>query len=102
MNPDPIVQITPAAAAQRGIAEGDWVSIETTAGSIKMRASLYEGMADNVVCAQYGWWFPEEDAPEYGWKKSSINLLFGHMAYDPETGSESCKSWLCEVRKLVL
>ena len=77
MNPDPVIQITPATASQRGIAEGDWVSIETSAGSIKMRASLYEGMADNVVCAQYGWWFPEEEAPEYGWKKSSINLLFG-------------------------
>ena len=101
LNPDPIVQITRAAAAQRGIAEGDWVSIETTAGKVRMRAALYDGMADNVVCAQYGWWFPEEEAPEYGWKKSSVNLLFGHMAYDPETGSESCKSWLCEVRKSV-
>jgi len=101
MNPDPVVQITPAAAAKRGIAEGDWVNIETTAGSIEMRAAVYEGMADNVVCAQYGWWFPEEEAPEYGWKKSSVNLLFGRMEYDPETGSESCKSWLCEIRKSV-
>ena len=46
-----------------------------------------------------GWWFPEEEPPEYGWKKSSVNLLFGDMAYDPDTGSESLRSVLCRIYK---
>jgi len=74
-----------------------WVWIETTEGRVKMKAKLFDGIQKDVVCPQYAWWFPEEDPPEYGWKKSSINLLFGPMAYDPDTGSESLKSALCRI-----
>ncbi len=95
--PDPMVQIHPITAQDLGIDENDWVWIETSETRVKMRAVFYEGMAKNTVCAQFGWWFPEEDPPEYGWKKSSVNLLFGKMDYDPETGSESLKCGLCRV-----
>ena len=95
--PDPLLQIHPATAQGSGIQEHDWVWIETPETRVKMRAAFFDGLAEDTVCAQYGWWFPEEDPPEYGWKKSSINLLFGKMAYDPETGSESLKCGLCRV-----
>jgi hypothetical protein len=36
---------------------------------------------------------------EYGWKKSSINLLFGKTTYDPDIGSEPRRSILCRVYK---
>jgi len=49
------------------------------------------------VSAQHAWWFPEEESPEYGWKKSSVNLLFGDTDYDPDTGSESLRSALCRI-----
>jgi len=96
-NPDPLVEINPNTAKDLGLSEGDWVWIETPHGRVKMRAKLFNGIAENVVCAQYAWWFPEEAAPEHGWKKSSINLTFGEMDYDPETGSESLKSMLCRI-----
>jgi len=96
-NPDPLVEIHPATASSLGISEGDWVWIETPHGRVRMRARLFEGIAEGVVCAQYAWWFPEQGAPGYGWKKSSVNLLFGDMPYDPDTGSESLKSGLCRV-----
>lgn len=96
-NPDPLIEINPNTAATLGCSEGDWVWIETPHGRVKMRAKLFDGIAENVICAQYAWWFPEEAAPEHGWKKSSINLIFGEMEYDPETGSESLNSMLCRI-----
>ena len=51
-----------------------------------------------MVCAQHGWWFPEEGPPDYGWKRSNVNLLFGDLSgYDPETGAEALRCSLCRV-----
>jgi anaerobic selenocysteine-containing dehydrogenase len=97
MNPDPQVEIHPDTAANLGIDEGDWVWIETQAARVKMRAKFLDGIASDVVSAQHGWWFPEEAPPEYGWKKSSANLLFGDTDYDPDTGSESLGNGLCRI-----
>ena len=96
-NPDPLVEIHPETAASLGIEEGDWVWIETKEGRVTMRARLFDGIAQDVVSAQHAWWFPEKGPPEYGWKKSSVNLLFGDMEYDPDSGSESLRSSLCRV-----
>ena len=96
-NPDPTVEIHPETAASLGVKNGDWVWIETPQARVKMRARLFDGIARDVASAQHGWWFPEDDPPEYGWKKSSVNLLFGDTAYDPETGSESLRSALCRI-----
>jgi anaerobic selenocysteine-containing dehydrogenase len=96
-NPDPLVEIHPETAASLGIREKDWVWIETLHGRVKMRAKVFDGIARDVVSAQHAWWFPEEGPPEYGWKKSSVNLLFGDMEYDPDTGSESLRSALCRI-----
>ncbi|MCP4753024.1 MAG: molybdopterin-dependent oxidoreductase [Proteobacteria bacterium] len=96
-NPDPLVEIHPETATSLGINEGDWVWVESPVDRVKLRARLFGGIAPDVVCAQHAWWFPEEEPPEYGWKKSSINLLFGEMPYDPDTGSEAIKSALCRI-----
>ncbi len=98
-NPDPLVEIHPETAGELSIKDGDWVTIETPHGKIQMKAKLFDGLSKDVVCAQHAWWFPEDDAPEYGWKKSNINMLFGDMEYDPDTGSESLKSGLCKISK---
>jgi anaerobic selenocysteine-containing dehydrogenase len=97
MNPDPLVEIHPATAAGLGIADGDWVWIETPRGRVRMRARLFDGLQKDVVCAQHGWWFPEDAPPDHGWKRSNVNMLFGGMEYDPDTGSESLKSALCRI-----
>jgi anaerobic selenocysteine-containing dehydrogenase len=96
-NPDPLVEIHPDTAKSLKIADGDWVWIETKEDRVQMRVKIFDGLERDVVCAQHAWWFPEEGPPEYGWKKSSINLLFGDMEYDPDTGSESLKSTLCRI-----
>jgi len=96
-HPDPLIEIHPETASSLGIEEGDWVWIETAEGRVTMRARLFEGIAQDVVSAEHAWWFPEEGPPEYGWKKSSINLLFGDTEYDPDTGAESLRCELCRV-----
>ena len=95
--PDPQVEMHPATAASLGIREGDWVWVETPQDRVRMRATLTHGIAPDVVSAQHGWWFPEEEPPAYGWRRSNVNLLFGETEYDPDSGSECLRSALCRV-----
>jgi len=76
------------------------VLVETPEARVKMRAQVFEGVARDVVAAQYGWWFPEKEPPDFGWKESSFNLLYGDMPYDPEVGAESLRSVLCKVHPI--
>jgi anaerobic selenocysteine-containing dehydrogenase len=99
-HPDPRIEIHPETAASLGIEEGDWVWVETPQDRVCMRARLFEGIAPDVVSAEHAWWFPEDEPPEYGWRKSNVNLLFGEMEYDPDSGSESLRSALCKVYKV--
>jgi anaerobic selenocysteine-containing dehydrogenase len=61
--PDPAVDLHPDAARSRGIAEGDWVRIETPNGSVRARARFDANLAPDVVCGQHGWW---QACPELG------------------------------------
>src|SRR6185436_8885872 len=54
--PDPTVEISPADAAARSITHGDWVRIETKAGSFVARAIVVQGLAVGAVFGQHGWW----------------------------------------------
>ncbi|MCC6191615.1 MAG: molybdopterin-dependent oxidoreductase [Anaerolineales bacterium] len=100
---DPEVELHPAAAAQRGIRPGDWVSIETPEGSVRARAVLNDTLKPNVVCGQHGWWqaAPEIGAPAYDPFSSAganFNLLIGNEATDPISGSVPHRAYLCQVR----
>jgi len=97
--PQPIVQINPVTAEKYGIRQDDWVIVETRYGKVRMRADLFEGIHPGVISADHDWWFPEKEAPEYGYKESSINMIIGDMPYDANTGSESLRSFLCKINK---
>ena len=99
---DPEVELHPAAAAARGIAEGDWVAIATPAGSVRACARLNATLAPDVVCGQHGWWqaCPELDAPGYdpfSSTGSNLNTIIGTGAIDPVSGSVPHRAYLCEV-----
>jgi anaerobic selenocysteine-containing dehydrogenase len=100
----PEVELHPAAAEERGIAAGDWVSIETPEGSVRARARLNEHLDPRIVVGQHGWWqaCPELGAPGYdafGPLGSNFNLLIGSTAVDPVSGTASHRSYLCEIRR---
>ena len=98
-NPDPLLEINPKTASELEIDDGDWVWLETPENRVRMRVKLFDGIAEDVMSAQHAWWFPEDGPPDYGWKRSSVNLLFGDTDYDNDTGSESLRSALCRVYK---
>lgn len=78
---DPLVTINPKLALEQGISEGDWVCIENMFGQCIERARVSNEIQPNVVHAEHGWWFPEEDgeAPNlYGTYRSNINNLMPH------------------------
>jgi anaerobic selenocysteine-containing dehydrogenase len=99
---DPELELHPVAAAERGIAAGDWVRIETPRGSVRARARLNDTLAPDVVCGQHGWWqaCAELGAPGYdpfGPEGANLNLIIGDDAVDPVSGSVPHRAYLCQV-----
>jgi anaerobic selenocysteine-containing dehydrogenase len=102
---DPTVELHPAAAAARRIADGDWVELATPHGRITLRARLQPGLDAGVVAAQHGWWqgcaalgLPGYDP--FAADGANLNLAIGNQASDPVSGSVPHRSYLCEIRKL--
>lgn len=97
---DPIVEIHPDSAKERGIKDGDWVWIESPRGKIQQKAKLSAGIEPRVVNVEHGWWFPEDPAPEYGVWKSNANVLTNNgPPYDPAMGTYQLRAMLCKVYK---
>lgn len=97
--PEPVVRIHPQTAGKLGIAEGDWVYIETRRGRIKQRVKLEPKLDPRVIEVDYAWWFPERGPSElYGWAESNINLLTDdELPYNREMGSANLRGILCRV-----
>ena len=100
--PDPVVDLHPDAAAERGIEPGDWVTIETPNGLARARARLDDTLAPNVICGQHGWWeeCSQIGAPGYpalGPGSANFNLVIGHDAVDPVSGSVPMRAYVCQI-----
>jgi len=100
-HPEPLVTIHTETAGKLGIAEGDWVYIETKRGRIKQKATLTPNIDPRVVMVDYGWWFPEkEDSELHGWAESNINVLTDNkQPYGREMGTATLKGILCKIYK---
>jgi anaerobic selenocysteine-containing dehydrogenase len=103
-SPDPVVELSPAAAGARGIRQDDWVSVETPRATMRARARLNRSLAADVVCAQFGWWQACEPLglPGYdvaGPRSANYNDLIDTDVADPISGTVPLRSYLCEVRK---
>ncbi|HET7487855.1 MAG TPA: molybdopterin-dependent oxidoreductase [Acidimicrobiales bacterium] len=100
--PDPQVELHPDAAAERGIAEGDWVEITTPLGGARARAKFNETLAPNVVSGQHGWFEPCEELdlpgfPPFGPGSANLNLVLSQSPSDPVSGSSPLRAQVCEV-----
>jgi anaerobic selenocysteine-containing dehydrogenase len=100
---DPEVALHPEAAQARGIANGDWVSIETPEGSVRARAHLNADLDPRVVVGEHGWWqsCTALGAPGYNPfepEGANFNLLIGSDTRDPISGTASLRAYLCEIR----
>jgi anaerobic selenocysteine-containing dehydrogenase len=100
--PDPEVELHPDTAAERRIVEGDWVGIETPAGTVRARAVFDPSLARNVVVAQHGWWQGCEQLelaahPPFGPDSANLNLVLSQTPSDPISGSSPLRSSVCDV-----
>jgi anaerobic selenocysteine-containing dehydrogenase len=102
--PGPQVELHPAAAEPRGIKNGDWVSIETPAGSVHARAQLNAILDPRVVVGEHGWWQSCAEIGARGYDPfasdgANYNLLIGSTVLDPVSGTASHRAYLCEIRR---
>ena len=103
--PDPTVHIHPDTAKARGIANGDWVIVESPHGHIKLKAEIFPGIRPDTLMALHGWWqkCDELGKPGYGLTDGSANVnnLYStdhKKAYDPLVTAMSSQT-LVQVRK---
>ena len=105
LHPNPIVQVHPETAKVLGIADGDWVFIETLRGRCKQRVKLYEGMDPRIIHIEHDWWFPEkpQGKPDFsGAFESNSNMLTPckEPFLDPGFGGYNLRALLCKVYKV--
>jgi anaerobic selenocysteine-containing dehydrogenase len=100
--PEPVVFIHPDTAGKHGIAEDDWVYIETKRGQIRQKARLTTDIDPRVVGVDYAWWFPERGYENlYGWAEANINILTDDSPpYAREMGTPNLRGILCKISKV--
>ncbi len=94
--PDPMVQINPKDAEQRGIAPKDTVVIKTARGFVEMKADVTEKVMEGFVYAPAGGGGPH--GPE-SWRKANVNVLTDLAQFDPISGFPVYKTLMCQVKK---
>jgi thiosulfate reductase/polysulfide reductase chain A len=68
LQPYPWLRINPATAEKHGIADGDWVRVESLYGWSKFKAEYFAGISPEVLMTKRGWWQSCEELglPGYG------------------------------------
>jgi thiosulfate reductase / polysulfide reductase chain A len=101
--PDPWARLHPNTAARHGIAEGDWIWVETARGQgrCRLRAELTEQTEDGVVATGMGWWRPDAPAPDHGVLDININAALSYAGpYDPMSGSPDSRALPCRIGRI--
>lgn len=105
--PHPTVQIHPQTAEEYGVAQGDWVWIETPRGRIRQKCQCYPGIDPRVVHCEHGWWMPELPGEEpwlHGIWESNVNVLTDDDPdhCNPISGGWPLKQALCRISKAII
>jgi anaerobic selenocysteine-containing dehydrogenase len=103
--PDPQLELHPSTAAARGIAAGDWVSLNTPHGAVRARAKFNPSLDPQVVFAQHGWWQACDELglpgyPPFGPDSANLNLVLRQTPSDPISGSSPLRASVCDVSRL--
>jgi len=86
--PEPLLEINPGTAYRLGIANGDWVRVESLRGNIELKAKLTEYIHPKVVSI------------ELGWSEANANCLSDDMTKDPVSGYPAFREVMCRVQKV--
>lgn len=87
-NPEARAELHPDTADQYGIANGDYMIIETPRGRIRMRARVTNKIRPGMVATAHGW--PEE---------ANENLLTDDVPVDPDGGYPALAASLCRISR---
>lgn len=100
----PRVEMTQEIADRYGIKEGDWVLIENAQGSAREICAINPKMAPNTICAEHGWWFPEQEAAApnlFGVYDVNINQLVPMQKEGPSGFGAPYTTQMCRISKCV-
>ncbi|MGB9886728.1 MAG: molybdopterin-containing oxidoreductase family protein [Moorellales bacterium] len=102
LHPEPLLEISAAAAERLGIHEGDLVVLEVPGRNDKAyrKAHIVPGLHDHVVCAEGHWYLPEEPDYEKRVWSANVNVLTSlRDDYDPVVGGSGARCLLCRVSR---
>jgi len=85
--PYPLVEINTATAKDLGIADEEWVIVESAGGSIKLKAKITPDIHPRVISLQHGW------------DEANANILTDDEEHDPISGYPAFRGVLCRVTK---
>jgi anaerobic selenocysteine-containing dehydrogenase len=86
--PEPSVEINPELAKSLGINDGGLVLLESSKGSIALKARVTPDIHPRVLSIQHGW------------EEANVNLLTANEPHDPISGYPAFKTIPCRVRKV--
>ena len=100
--PVPQTWINPETAAEIGVEDGDWCTVESRRGKIYGRVLITEGVAPKVIY-QERFWNPEllnSDDPSRAWTTMNVNVLTKNDApYNPEYGTYTLRGFTVKIEK---
>jgi len=96
-HPEPLVEMNPADAAERGIESGDLVEVRTQRGAVRFRAVVTEDIVAGAIECDMGGGGPL--GPK-AWRESNVNELTDLGNLDQISGFPVYKCLLAEVRKV--
>jgi len=102
--PEPFVEIHPTTAKANGIAEGEWIFLETKTGRVKLKVKLNDSLHPNVVATVYGWWQACQELKlnghdPFGANGANANLLIPNSDHDAISASVAHRGQRCRVIK---
>ena len=101
----PFIEVHPDTAGPLGIADGDWVVVETPTGKVRLKAKFNATLHPSVICAPYGgWWQACRELGLIGHDPlgptgANLNLIIPNTDIDPISASVPHRSRMCRVSK---
>ncbi len=105
LQPYPWLKINPSTAKKYGIADGDWVRVESPYGWSKFKAEYFEGISPEVLMTKRGWWQECQELNLPGYSSfdggSEVNNLYNSdMKLFDKFQSQMAKQTLVKISKL--
>jgi len=102
--PEPFLEIHPQRASAQNIEDGEWITLETKFGKVRLKAKFNDSLHPAVVATVYGWWQACRELQLTGHDPftqngSNANLLVPNADVDPISASVAHRAQKCRVRK---